>query len=163
LPLVGNVPKGAAIAGAGAAVVVTGYLIYRNKKASTIDTAYGYGGAAAASGYGYGYGSYYAYGSEYGYGGYGTGAGGGGYTPYPVGAEYGYGAYGYGYYNPYTGQWIGPTQQQPPTKPPPKPTPHKKGKWVTVAGRREYYNPNKQTLGYYVGKGKKRHWVKTKI
>src|SRR5215472_7455018 len=27
---------------------------------------------------------------------------------------YGYGSYAYGYYNPYTGQWLGPGGQQPP-------------------------------------------------
>lgn len=152
VPVVGNVPKGAMIAGLGAAGIVTVYLIYRAKKTGTAGTgtsAYGYGASA------YGYGSaFYGYGSEFG----SSSGGGSGYTPYPVGAEYGYGSYGYGYYNPYTGQWIGPTQQQPPTT-----ISKGKGKWVTIHGRREYYNPNQNTLGYYQGTGKKRHWVKTKL
>lgn len=158
IPLLGKVPKGAVIAGGGAAIVVTGYLIWRAKQAGTAGAgAYGYG--ANAYGYGYAASAFYGYGSDYGS--YGSSGGGGGMTPYPVGAEYGYGAYGYGYYNPYTGQWIGPTQQQPPSTVP-HTAPHKKGKWVTIAGKRYYFNPNKDTLGHYVGKGKKRHWVKIK-
>lgn len=150
LPLVGNVPRGALVMGGGAAVVVTGYLIYRHNKQSTLATAYGYGAA------GYGYGSqqsaFYGYGFNYGdySGAGGGGGGGGGMTPYPVGAEYGYGAYGYGYYNPYTGQWIGPTQQTPPgafqSKPAVKGPKFGKSKWITIKGKRYFYNVYNQTL-----------------
>jgi hypothetical protein len=104
IPVLGNVPKGALFAGGLAAVGVTGYLLYRKSKKGTTasSTSYGYG----ASGYGYGTQSgYYGYGSEFGYG----------VTPYPVGSEYGYGAYGYGYYNPYTGQYLGGGTGTPPT------------------------------------------------
>jgi len=111
LPLLGNVSKPAVIMGTVAAVGVTGYLLYRHNqqsKAAAASMAGGYGS------YAYGYGTqpsgYYGYGSEFAYG----GPYGGGLTPYPVASEYGYGAYGYGYYNPYTGQWLGPGGQQPP-------------------------------------------------
>lgn len=79
VPLIGKMPKGAALAGGLAVVAVGGYLIYKHytKKTTT---------AASASGYGYGYG----YGTQafgYGYGTQGTyGFGGGGQYPY-----YGYG------------------------------------------------------------------------
>lgn len=156
LPLVGNVPRGAVLMGGGAAVIVTGYLIYRHNKQSTLASAYGYG----ASAYGYGQSSYYGYGFNYGaYSGAGGGGGGGGMTPYPTGAEYGYGAYGYGYYNPYTGQWIGPTQQQPPTKPPTT----QKGKSVKIGGKTYWYSPAKQTVSAWVGKGKHKRYVHTSI
>jgi hypothetical protein len=155
VPLIGNVPRGALIMGGGAAVVVTGYLIYRHNKQSAVASAYGYG----ASAYGYGSSAYYGYGSQFasGYGAYG----GAGMTPYPTGAEYGYGAYGYGYYNPYTGQWIGPTQQQPPVTPPT--TTKTPGKFVTIGGKKYWYSPNKQTVSAWVGKGKKRRYVHTTI
>ena len=142
LPLVGNVPRSALIMGGGAAVVVTGYLIYKHNKEGTgvVSTAYGYGAS------GYGSSSYYGYGSQFasGYGAYG----GAGVTPYPTGAEYGYGAYGYGYYNPYTGQYIGPTQQTPPnTIPKGKGGPKfGKSKWLTIRGKRYFYNVYNQTL-----------------
>lgn len=152
VPLLGTMPKGAVIAGAGAAVIVTGYLIYKHNKQSTATgaTAYGYGASAygyGASAYGSGYPGYYGYGFDF--------------QPYPTGSEYGYGAYGYGYYNPYTGQYIGPSPTQPPTTPP-SPT-HQTGKWITIGGRKAFWNPNKQTLGYWVGKGKKRHYVHTTV
>jgi hypothetical protein len=111
VPLLGNTPKPALIMGGIAAVGVTGYLLYRHNqqsKAAASSMAGSYGQ------YAYGYGQqpsgYYGYGSEFAYG----GSMGGGLTPYPVASEYGYGAYGYGYYNPYTGQWLGPGNQQPP-------------------------------------------------
>jgi hypothetical protein len=155
LPLVGNVPKGAAVMGGVGAVVITGYLIYKhNKDAATAMT-----GATGSTGYGYGanglpYNTFYGYGSNYAPS---------GVTPYPVGSEYGYGAYGYGDYNPYTGQYLGSggTTVTPPITVPPKA--HEKGKWVKVNGIREWFNPNADTLGRYVGTGKKRHWVKTKL
>lgn len=153
VPVIGNVPRGALIMGGGAAVVVTAYLIYRHNKQSTVAAAYGYG----AANYSYGASGFYGYG--FNYGAY-SGAG-GGITPYPVGAEYGYGAYGYGYYNPYTGQWIGPTQQNPPTKPPT--TTKQQGKFVTIGGKRYWFSPNKQTLGAWVGKGKKKHYEHVSI
>lgn len=154
VPLLGNVPRSALIMGAGAAVVVTGYLIYRHKQ-DTVAAAYGYGAAPS-----YGGSAFYGYGFNYGdYS--GASSDGGGITPYPTGAEYGYGSYGYGYYNPYTGQWIGPTQQQPPTKPPV--TGSGQGKFVTVGGKKYWYSPNKQTLSAWVGKGKKRRYVHTTV
>lgn len=157
IPVLGNVPKGAVIAGGGAAVVVTGYLIYRAKKSGTAASGsqYGYGAGA----YGYGYNAFYGYGSQYG----SYGQGGGGYTPYPTGAEYGYGAYGYGYYNPYTGQWIGPTQTQPPGTQKPPATQPGKGKWLTIGGKKYWFSPRKNTLGHWVGTGKKRHWVRQTV
>jgi hypothetical protein len=110
VPGLGNVPKPALYMGAIGAVVVTGYLIYRHNKtlqaASTSgygygSSAYGYGAQAVPAGYfGYGFG----YGSG---GGYGT-AFGGDFTQYPFASQYGYGAFGYGYYDPYTGQYLGP-------------------------------------------------------
>lgn len=106
LPVLGNVPKPALIMGIGGGAAVGAYLIWKRKQNEASPTgAYGYG----ANAYGYGSG-YYGYGSEFAYG----GSMGGGMTPYPVASSYGYGAYGYGYYNPYTGQWLGPGQQQPP-------------------------------------------------
>jgi hypothetical protein len=166
LPLLGNVPKGAAIAGGGAAVVVTAYLIYKHSKdaavTSTGATGYGYG----ASAYGYGASSaFYGYGSEYA-----NADAGSGLTPYPVASEYGYGAYGYGMYNPYTGQYIGPVQTTPPpvggtgtgTTTPPKTTGPKSG-WFTIGGKKEYYSSAKGTIGHWVGTGKKRKWVRTKV
>jgi len=152
VPVLGNVPRGAVIAGAGSAIVITGYLIYRSRKQKQA-TAYGYGTTA----YGYGA-SAYAYGTGYpGYYGYGTD-----FQPFPFGSEYGYGAYGYGYYNPYTGQWIGPTQQTPPVSPPPTTT-KQPGKFVSVGGKRYWYSPTKQTLSAWVGKGKQRRYVHTTI
>jgi hypothetical protein len=107
VPVLGNVPKPALFGGVVAAGVVTVYIIHKhnqNKDAALTGGGYGYG----AGGYGsegmYGYGATYAYGGSMG----------GGVTPYPVASEYGYGAFGYGYYNPYTGQWLGGGQQQPP-------------------------------------------------
>lgn len=115
VPLLGKVPKGALIMGVGGGAIVGGYLLYRHKQNAAAPTAggegYGYGSAA----YGYGGDGYYSGGSEFAYGGQSGSGYGGGITPYPVASEYGYGAYGYGYYNPYTGQWLGPGQQQPPT------------------------------------------------
>jgi hypothetical protein len=154
LPIVGNIPKGAAIAGVGSAVVVTGYLIYKHSK----DAATAMTGATGATGYGYGttglpYNSFYGYGSNYAPS---------GVTPYPVGSEYGYGAYGYGDYNPYTGQYLGGSGSV--TAPPlaPAPTSGKSG-WVTINGIKEYVNEKKGTIGRYEGSGKKRHWVTSKI
>lgn len=86
VPVLGNVPKGAFIAGGIAAVGVGGYLLVKhaeNKAAPSGSFAYGYG-------YGYGYGSNY---------GYGLG------TAFPE--EYGYGSFGYGLYDPATGQYLG--------------------------------------------------------
>lgn len=157
LPLLGTVPKGAVIAGAGAAVVVTGYLIYKHNRdaAVTATGAAGYGAAAYGYNTGLPYNTFYGYGANYAP----TGV-----TPYPVGSEYGYGAYGYGDYNPYTGQYLGPSGggTAPPVTTPPA-AGKQKGKWVTIDGIREYFNPNKDTLGHYEGKGKKRHWVKTPV
>jgi len=155
VPLLGQVPKGAVIAGAGAAVVVTGYLIYKHSKDAT--------GAAGATGYGaaaYGYNAGLPYNTFYGYG---SNYAPSGVTPYPVGSEYGYGAYGYGDYNPYTGQYLGGASSTTPTTPPATPPAHQKGKWVTISGIKEYFNPNADTLGHWVGKGKNRKWVKTKV
>lgn len=153
VPILGTVPKGAVIAGAGAAVVVTGYLIYKHSKDATAATT------AGASGYGYGttglpYNSFYGYGSNYAPS---------GVTPYPVGSEYGYGAYGYGDYNPYTGQYLGGSNSTNPVTPPPTPPAHQKGKWVTIEGIKYFFNPNADTLGRFTGVGKKRHWTKTKV
>lgn len=103
VPVLGNMNRTTVLMGGVAAVGVTGYILYRNSKkkaAAATQTgsgayAYGYGGLPSGYyGYGYGYGGF----SPAGYSG----------SSYP-GAEYGYGAYGYGYYNPYTGQWVGPT------------------------------------------------------
>jgi hypothetical protein len=165
VPLIGNVPRTAVIMGAGAGVVVIGYLYYRHKQ-TAVTAAYGYGGSTAGYGQGYGTTGYYGYGFNYGT------AGGSGYTPYPVGAEYGYGAYGYGYYNPYTGQWIGPTQQTPPTTTTPPKTISgfksypagvknfpKGGGWFNWKGRRYYYSKKGGTIGTEVGK----KWVKTPV
>jgi hypothetical protein len=159
VPLLGQVPKGAVIAGAGAAVVVTGYLIYKHSQdATSAAGATGYGAAAYGYNAGLPFNTFYGYGSNYAPS---------GVTPYPVGSEYGYGAYGYGDYNPYTGQYLGGGvgTTVPPTVPPPTTTPpaHQKGKWVTINGIKEYFNPNKNTIGHWVGTGKKRHWVKTKV
>lgn len=154
LPLVGQVPKSAVLMGGGAAVIVTGYLIYKHSKDATASATGG------ATGYGYGvgglpYNTFYGYGSNYAPS---------GVTPYPTGSEYGYGAYGYGDYNPYTGQYLGPGgNPAPPTTPTPTPAPHEKGKWVTIHNIKYYFNPNKDTLGHWVGTGKKRHWVKTPV
>lgn len=162
LPLLGNVPKGAAIAGGGAAVVVTAYLIYKHNKAGTGVTgaaATGYGAAAYGYNTGLPYNTFYGYGANYAPS---------GVTPYPVGSEYGYGAYGYGNYNPYTGQYLGgassTTPTTPPTTTPPATTPAKqKGKWVTINGIKEYFNPNAGTIGHWVGTGKNRKWIKTPV
>jgi hypothetical protein len=151
VPVIGKVPKGAAVAGIGSAVVITGYLIYKHNKAKTATgSATGYGAA------GYGYGSGF-----YGYG-FGYGMGSGNVTPYPVGSEYGYGAYGYGMYNPYTGQYIGPYGGSPSPTPTPTPTPTPKptSGWQTINGRKEYFSAAKNTFGYYVGSGKHRKWVR---
>ena len=109
VPILGPTPKGALFAGGLAAVGVTAYLIYRHKKNAS-NTA-----SSSAAGYGYGYGQYaYGYGARQGFYGYGSGYAYGGFTPYQLASEYGYGAFGYGYYNPYTGQWLGAGNQQPP-------------------------------------------------
>jgi hypothetical protein len=156
LPLVGQVSKSKLIVGAGGAAVVTAYLIYKhNKDAATAMT-----GANGSTGYGYGesglpYNTFYGYGSNYAPS---------GVTPYPVGSEYGYGAYGYGDYNPYTGQYLGPAGGSASPPAPPVPVPAKqKGKWVTINGIKEYFNPNANTIGHWVGKGKSRKWVKTPV
>jgi hypothetical protein len=155
VPVIGQVSKSKLIVGAGGAAVVTAYLIYRhNKNAATAMT-----GASGETGYGYGvnglpFNTFYGYGSNYAPS---------GVTPYPVGSEYGYGAYGYGEYNPYTGQYLGGgvgTTTQPPTPTPPA---HQKGKWVTINGIREYFNPNAKTIGHWEFIGHKRHWVKTPV
>lgn len=166
VPLLGNVPKGAAIAGVGAAVVVTGYLIYKHNKDAVLPTAYGYGSSA----YGYGSAAYGAYGYAGGYAGSGYYGYGSEFQSYPFGEEYGYGAYGYGYYNPYTGQYIGPVQggggggttgtgtdtgTTMPTGP--------KSGWITIGGKKYYYSSAKGTIGSYIGKGKSRKWVRTKV
>lgn len=164
LPLLGNIPKGAAVAGVGAAVVVTGYLIYKhNKAASTASTL------AGASGYGYGYGAagYGAYGYAGGYPGSGYYGYGSEFQSYPWGEEYGYGAYGYGEYNPYTGQYIGPagggtTSTGTTTTTGTTSTGPKSG-WITIGGKKYYYSSAKQTIGSYIGKGKNRKWAKTKV
>jgi hypothetical protein len=165
LPLLGTVKRGPLIAGLGAAVVVGGYVIYRHNKNTAVAAAYGYGGATGASAYGYAaglpYNSFYGYGSNYAPA---------GVTPYPVGEEYGYGAYGYGYYNPYTGQYMGggtgtgvvtPVTQ--PTTGTTSPTSGLKSGWVTIGGKKYYFSSAKGTLGGFTGKGKKRKWVKTKV
>jgi hypothetical protein len=155
VPLLGTVPKGAVIAGGGAAVIVTGYLIYKHSKdATSAAGATGYGAAAYGYNAGLPFNTFYGYGSNYAPS---------GVTPYPVGSEYGYGAYGYGDYNPYTGQYLGGAGSTTPTTPPPKPPAHQKGKWVTIDGIKEFFNPNADTLGHWVGKGKSRKWVKTKV
>jgi hypothetical protein len=159
VPVLGTMPKGAVVAGVGAAVVVTGYLIYKHNKASaaatTVAGASGYGYGASGYGYAGGYpgSGYYGYGSEF--------------QAYPWGEEYGYGAYGYGEYNPYTGQYIGPigggsgvSSTGPTTGT--GGTGAKSG-WVTIGGKRYYYSAAKNTLGSFTGTGKKRKWKKTTV
>jgi hypothetical protein len=105
VPLIGKVPKPALLFGLAGGGVLTAYLIWKHKQNAAAGASYGYGAAGYGEGAGmYGYGSAFAYGGSFG----------GGVTPYPIGSEYGYGPYGYGYYNPYTGQWLGPGSQQPP-------------------------------------------------
>jgi hypothetical protein len=156
VPLLGQVPKGAVIAGGGAAVIVTGYLIYKHSKDASTPAAGATGYGAAAYGYNAGlpFNTFYGYGSNYAPS---------GVTPYPVGSEYGYGAYGYGDYNPYTGQYLGGAASTTPTTPPATPPAKQKGKWVTISGVKEFFNPNSDTLGHWTGKGKSRKWVKTKV
>jgi len=91
VPVLGNVPKGAVIAGGLSAVAVGGYAWWRHQKGQQVGGEYGYGAGA------------YGYGSEF-YGQFGDQQ----VTPFPMGSEYGYGAFGYGMYNPYTGQYLGP-------------------------------------------------------
>lgn len=150
VPGLGNVPKGAVIAGGIGAVGVTGYMLWRHSQQQQAATAastngYGYGSSS------YGYNGYYGYGSEF--------------QGYPVGEEYGYGAYGYGYYNPYTGQYIGPYGGGgggvTPT-PTPTPTGPKSG-WFKVGNRKEYYSAARQTIGYWKGTGKNRKWTRVKV
>jgi hypothetical protein len=99
VPLLGEVPKGGLLAGGLSVVAVGGYLWYKHQKNAAVPSsasyAYGYGSGEAAGYYGYG---------QYGYG---DSMGSGLVNPYPTGSEYGYGAYGYGYYNPYTGSYLG--------------------------------------------------------
>jgi hypothetical protein len=162
LPLLGNVPKGAVVAGGAAAVVVTGYLIYKHNKAGTGVTgapAAGYGAAAYGYNTGLPYNTFYGYGANYAP----TGV-----TPYPVGSEYGYGAYGYGDYNPYTGQYLGSggATTTPPTTtttPPATTSTSPKSGWITVNGVKEYFSAAKNTIGRSEGTGKKKHWVVTKL
>jgi hypothetical protein len=88
VPIIGKMPRGAALAGGFAVVAVSGYLIYKHftKTTTTPTSATGYG-----YGYGTGTGSPYGYGYGYGTSPYGTyGFGGGGSYPNPYG--YGYGS-----------------------------------------------------------------------
>src|SRR5215469_3184364 len=93
VPLLGNMPRGAVLAGGLAVVGVGGYLLwkhYTNKSVPPTGTPYAYGYGANAYGYGsMGYGQY----SPYGYGGFGG-------SGYPGGVP--------GYYG-YTGGPPGPT------------------------------------------------------
>lgn len=161
LPLMGTVNKKMLLVGVGAAVVVGGYVIYRHNKNTAVAAAYGYGNAQA---YGYNaglpYNTFYGYGSNYAPD---------GVTPYPTGEEYGYGAYGYGYYNPYTGQYLGGgsgtgviTPVTPPTGTGTTPSGLKSG-WVTIGGKKYYFSSNKGTLGSFTGKGKNRKWKRVKV
>jgi hypothetical protein len=132
LPLVGNVPKPALIIGGVGGVGVIGYILWKHKMNAGTATADG----SAATGYGSSESGFYGYGSEFAYG----GAYGGGIQPYPIGSQYGYGAFGYGYYNPYTGQYLGGSTSTPPgptptptPTPTPKPTPSPTGSHTVTA------------------------------
>lgn len=166
LPLLGSVNKKMLLVGVGAAVVVGGYVIYRHNKNTAVAAAYGYGNATA-----YGYNAGLPYNTFYGYGANYAPAG---VTPYPVGEEYGYGAYGYGYYNPYTGQWMGggPVGGGTGGGTPPVINPGGPGigtgsglksGWVTIGGKKYYFSSAKGTLGTFEGKGKHRKWKKVKV
>lgn len=91
LPLFGNQPRGAVLAGGAAVVAVGGYLAWKHFT----------GGSSATGTYGYGQGAYgYGSSSPYGYGAYAYGA----YSPYGYSGYYGYGYgynYGYGYQGAY--------------------------------------------------------------
>jgi hypothetical protein len=92
VPLLGNMPRGAVLAGGLAVVAVGGYLAYKHFTTKSVPPtgtpyAYGYGASAYGAGsnvpfgYGYGYGAY----SPYGTGGFGGGYPGGGYYGYTGG------------------------------------------------------------------------------
>lgn len=88
VPILGNQPKGAVLAGGAAVVAVGGYLAWKHFT----------GGSSSSAGtYGYGQGAYgYGSSSPYGYGTYAYGA----YSPYGYSGYYGYGyGYNYGYGN----------------------------------------------------------------
>lgn len=164
VPLLGNVNKKALLVGLGAAVVVGGYVIYRHNKNTAVAAAYGYGNATA-----YGYNAGLPYNTFYGYG---TNYAPDGVAPYPVGEEYGYGAYGYGYYNPYTGQYLGggtgtgvvsPVTTGTGSGTGTTSTTGLKSGWVTINGKKYYFSSNKGTLGSFSGKGKNRKWTKVKV
>lgn len=99
VPIVGKMPRGAALAGGLAVVAVGGYLIYKHfTKTTTTPTptgAMGYGysyGYGSALGYGYGsqYGEYgFGGGGSYPYGPYGYGGGGGNPPPITTNAQWG--------------------------------------------------------------------------
>jgi hypothetical protein len=101
VPIIGNMPKGAALAGGVAVFGVAGYVWYKHITRTSASTATGPGSSV----YGYGSGDAYGYGAytPYGYGSFG----GSGFQQYPLEEAYGYGAYGYGIYNPATGQYFG--------------------------------------------------------
>lgn len=43
------------------------------------------------------------------------------------------------------------------------PAAHEKGEWLKVNGQKIYFNPGKQTIGYFEGKGKHKRWVKKPV
>src|SRR5262245_10393088 len=138
VPLLGTMNKRVLIFGGLAGVLVGGYWVWRrnqeNKAADTGAYAYGYGSTF----YGYGQGADF-YGGD------------GGVQPYPVGSEYGYGAFGYGYYNPYTGQWLGTGTGTGPTSGPTPTAPATNLEWVRQASSALPGKGHRAALLRYIG------------